>query len=85
MSKVYLIGAGPGDPELVTLKALRFVREADAVIYDSLIPHEILDEARKDAELIDVGKRMGREYKTQDVINDLIVETAGKYEKVVRL
>ena len=85
MSKVYLIGAGPGDPELVTLKALRLVREADAVIYDSLIPHEILDEARKDAELIDVGKRMGREYKTQDIINDLIVETAGKYEKVVRL
>lgn len=85
MSKVYLIGAGPGDPELVTLKALRLVREADAVIYDSLIPHELLDEAGKDAELIDVGKRMGREYKTQDIINDLIVETAGKYEKVVRL
>ena len=78
MSKVYLIGAGPGDPELVTLKALRLVREADAVIYDSLIPHEILDEAGKDAELIDVGKRMGREYKTQDIINELIVETAGK-------
>ena len=85
MSKVYLIGAGPGDPELVTLKALRLVREADAVIYDSLIPREILDEARKDAELIDVGKRMGREYKTQDIINDLIVETAGRFEKVVRL
>ena len=85
MSKVYLIGAGPGDPELVTLKALRLVREADAVIYDSLIPREILDEAGKDAELIDVGKRMGKEYKTQDVINDLIVETAGKYDKVVRL
>ena len=85
MSKVYLIGAGPGDPELVTLKALRLVREADAVIYDSLIPHEILDEAGNDAELIDVGKRMGREYKTQDVINDLIVETAGKYDRVVRL
>ena len=61
MSKVYLIGAGPGDPELVTLKALRLVREADAIIYDSLIPKEILNEARKNAELIDVGKRMGRE------------------------
>ena len=85
MSKVYLIGAGPGDPELVTLKAKRLVGEADAVIYDSLIPKELLDEARKDADLIDVGKRMGREYKTQDIINELIVETAGKYEKVVRL
>ena len=85
MSKVYLIGAGPGDPELVTLKALRLVREADAVIYDSLIPREILDEAGKDAVLIDVGKRMGREYKTQDKINELIIETAGKYDKVVRL
>ena len=85
MSKVYLIGAGPGDPELVTLKAKRLVGEADAVIYDSLIPKELLDEARKDADLIDVGKRMGREYKTQDIINDLIIETAGKYEKVVRL
>lgn len=58
MSKVYLIGAGPGDPELVTLKAKRLVGEADAVIYDSLIPKELLDEARKDADLIDVGKRM---------------------------
>ena len=85
MSKVYLIGAGPGDPELVTLKAKRLVSEADAVIYDSLIPKELLDEARKDAEMIDVGKRMGREYKTQDVINSLIIETAGKYDKVVRL
>ena len=85
MSKVYLIGAGPGDPELVTLKAKRLVGEADAVIYDSLIPKELLDEARKDADLIDVGKRMGREYKTQDIINELIVETAGKHEKVVRL
>ena len=62
MSKVYLIGAGPGDPELVTLKAKRLVSEADAVIYDSLIPKELLESARKDAELIDVGKRMGREY-----------------------
>lgn len=85
MSKVYLIGAGPGDPDLVTLKALKLVREADAIIYDSLIPHEILDEARKDVELIDVGKRMGREYKPQEWINELIVETAGKYNKVVRL
>lgn len=85
MSKVYLIGAGPGDPELVTLKAKRLVGEADAVIYDSLIPKELLEEARKDAELIDVGKRMGREYKLQDEINRIIVETAGRYDKVVRL
>lgn len=85
MSKVYLIGAGPGDPDLVTLKALKLVREADAVIYDSLIPHEILEEARKDAEMIDVGKRMGREYKSQEQINELIIETAGKFNKVVRL
>ena len=85
MSKVYLIGAGPGDPELVTLKAKTLVSEADAVIYDSLIPKELLESARKDAELIDVGKRMGREYKLQDEINRIIIETAGKYDKVVRL
>ena len=74
MSKVYLIGAGPGDPELVTLKALRLVREADAVIYDSLIPREVLDEAAKDAELIDVGKRMGRDYMKQEELNHEVLQ-----------
>ena len=68
MSKVYLVGAGPGTPDLMTLKSLELIRKADAIIYDSLIPHEILSEAKKDAELINVGKRMGCKYKKQEEI-----------------
>ena len=54
------VGAGPGDPELVTLKALRRLREADVVIHDRLMPVELLQEARADAEMIDAGKAPGR-------------------------
>ena len=57
--KVYLIGAGPGDPELITLKGLRCLRSADVVLYDRLISTELLMEARPDAELIFVGKESG--------------------------
>ena len=85
MSKVYLVGAGPGTPDLMTLKSLELIRKADAIIYDSLIPHEILSEAKKDAELINVGKRMGCKYKKQEEINEIIIETARDRETVVRL
>ena len=85
MSKVYLVGAGPGTPDLMTLKSLELIRKADAIIYDSLIPHEILSEAKKDAELINVGKRMGCKYKKQEEINDIIIDTAKNRETVVRL
>ena len=57
MGKVYLVGAGPGDPDLITRKALRLLRAADVVIYDRLIPPELLGETRTDVELIDAGKQ----------------------------
>ena len=85
MSKVYLVGAGPGTPDLMTLKSLKLIQKADAIIYDSLIPHEILGEAKSDAELINVGKRMGCKYKKQEEINQIIIETAGRKDMVVRL
>lgn len=59
MAKVYLIGAGPGDSDLITLRGKRIIEKADCIIYDSLISDEILDFAKKDAEKIYVGKRMG--------------------------
>jgi uroporphyrin-III C-methyltransferase len=84
---VYLIGAGPGDPGLITVKGLDLLRRADVVLYDRLIPHELLCEVRHDAELIDVGKvSQRRDQKiTQEGINALLVEHAQRGRKVVRL
>ena len=79
------VGAGPGDPELVTLKAIRRLREADVVIHDRLVPRELLDEARADAELIDAGKAPGRHCVGQAQINDLLVDRARRCGRVVRL
>lgn len=84
MAKVYLVGAGPGDPELITLKGLKILREADVVIYDRLVDEKILDYAVSARELICVGKEMGESWK-QEEINKLIVEKARKYNVVVRL
>lgn len=83
--KVYIVGAGPGDPELVTLKALKVIRQADVILYDRLIPKELLDEAKPSAELIYVGKESGRHALTQDEINRLLVEKALEGKTVVRL
>ncbi len=85
MSKVYLTGAGPGDVELLTIKALKSIQKADVIIYDRLANPEILKEARKDAELIFVGKEKGNHKIPQDEINELIFQCALKYENVVRL
>ena len=82
---VYLVGAGPGDPELITLKALRTLRRADVVMYDRLIPLELLDEARADAELIDVGKTPTRHRLSQESINAALVERALSGKTVLRL
>ena len=84
-ARVSFVGAGPGDPELVTLKALRRVREADAIIHDRLIPKELLDEAPGGAEIFDVGKVPGRPCIGQGQINGLIVEAARRHRRVVRL
>jgi uroporphyrin-III C-methyltransferase len=83
--KVYLVGAGPGDPELLTLKALRILRQADAILHDDLVSPEILSLARKEAMFHDVGKRCGRKRTHQDEIHFLMVELARQGLQVVRL
>jgi uroporphyrin-III C-methyltransferase len=83
--KVYLVGAGPGDPELLTVKALRLLRTADVVLYDDLVAAEILELASPTAELKNVGKRCGRKAIRQEEINFLMVTLAGSGRQVVRL
>jgi uroporphyrin-III C-methyltransferase len=82
--RVWLVGAGPGDPELLTLKAARLLAEAHVVLHDRLVSPEILALAAPGAELIDVGKRPGGSH-TQDVLNSLLVEVARSGRRVVRL
>lgn len=83
--KVYLVGAGPGDPELLTLKAARLLRAADAVLYDELVAPEILQLANPSAQLHNVGKRCGSKKITQEEINFLMVGLASVGLQVVRL
>ncbi|HNY65977.1 MAG TPA: uroporphyrinogen-III C-methyltransferase [Deltaproteobacteria bacterium] len=83
--KVYLIGTGPGDPGLITLKAARIIPTCDAVVYDDLIPIEILGLARPGVRKIYVGKRAGRDYMKQPEINELIAGLAREGMKVARL
>ena len=85
LATVFLIGAGPGDPELLTLKALRILQSADVVLHDSLIGPKILDLISASAERIDVGKRAGFRLLTQSDINALLVDAARKHKTVVRL
>lgn len=82
--KVTLVGAGPGDPDLLTLKAVKALKKAKAVLYDALVNEEILEHAPNAVKLY-IGKRKGNHSHTQDQINDLLVEYAQKYRKVVRL
>ncbi|AWB69092.1 uroporphyrinogen-III C-methyltransferase [Saccharobesus litoralis] len=83
--EVWLVGAGPGDPELLTLKAMQKMQQADVIFYDRLVSKDILDLARKDAEFICVGKQKGYHSIPQENINDLLVEYAEKGYKVCRL
>lgn len=82
---VYLVGAGPGDADLITLKAVKALNNADVILYDYLANEEILEHASDDAKLIYVGKKAGEHYKTQDEINQLIIDEARKNDSVVRL
>jgi len=82
---VYLIGAGPGDPELLTFKAVRLMQKADVVVYDRLVSKDILELARRDAEKVYVGKAKSNHTLPQEEINDLLVQRALKGERVVRL
>jgi uroporphyrin-III C-methyltransferase len=83
--KVTLVGAGPGDPDLLTLKAVKTLAEANVVLYDALANDEILDYAPENAIKLFVGKRKGNHSYTQEQINQLIVDNALTYGNVVRL
>ncbi len=83
--EVTLVGAGPGDPELLTLKALRALQDADVILHDRLVPPSVLDMARRDARRICVGKAAGGIGRTQAEINALLIEHAAQGMRVVRL
>lgn len=82
---VTLVGAGPGDPDLLTVKALRALQDADIVFYDELITPEILDRARRDAVRVPVGRRVGKPGIGQDAINRLLIDAARSGQRAVRL
>ncbi|MDE3088720.1 MAG: uroporphyrinogen-III C-methyltransferase [Chloroflexota bacterium] len=84
-AQVFLVGAGPGDPGLITVKGLTHLREADVVVYDRLVARALLREARADAELIDVGKNSGHHLVPQEEINALLIAKARAGKRVVRL
>ena len=85
MAAVHLVGAGPGDPELLTLRAWRLIREADVVVHDRLVSDEILDLIPEGVERIDVGKARGKVRRPQESIQRLLVELARRGRRVVRL
>ena len=85
LGNVALVGAGPGDPDLLTLRALRLLQEADVVVHDALIGDGVLDLVRRDAARIDVGKRKGDHRSSQAEINQLLADQAKAGQRVVRL
>jgi len=84
-SKVYLIGAGPGDPGLITVKGLRRLQEADVVVYDRLVDQRLLTEAKKGADLVFVGKGPGERAMEQEEINRYLVDRALEGKVIARL
>ena len=82
---VHIVGAGPGDPDLLTFRAMRLIQDADVIFYDKLVGPEIVDYARRDAERVYVGKTKGNHSKSQDEINALMAEAAAAGKRVVRL
>ena len=83
--RVTLVGAGPGDPDLLTVKALRALQDADIIFYDELVSPEVLDRARRDASRVAVGRRVGKPGIGQDAINRLLIEAAQSGQRAVRL
>jgi uroporphyrin-III C-methyltransferase / precorrin-2 dehydrogenase / sirohydrochlorin ferrochelatase len=82
---VHLVGAGPGDPDLLTVKAVRLIQTADVILHDDLVPQAILDLASPSAEILNVGKRCGSKTITQTEINSIMIEHARSNRSVVRL
>ncbi|MFS0574601.1 uroporphyrinogen-III C-methyltransferase [Sporosarcina sp. 179-K 3D1 HS] len=85
MGKVWLVGAGPGDPELLTIKGMKAIQQADVILYDRLVNKELLDYAKQDTDLIFCGKLPDHHYVQQDTINFLLVKYAKEGKNVVRL
>lgn len=85
VGEVYIVGAGPGDPELLTFKALRLMQQADIVYYDALVSREVLDLCRRDADKVFVGKKRSNHAVAQQGINQLMIDAASSGKRVVRL
>jgi uroporphyrin-III C-methyltransferase len=83
--EVWLVGAGPGDPGLLTLDALAAMLQADVILYDALVNSDLLDRAREDAEKLFVGKRGGQPSTSQETINALLLKSAARGKRVLRL
>ena len=85
VGEVYIVGAGPGDPELLTFKALRLMQQADIVYYDALVSDEVLDLCRRDADKVFVGKKRSNHAVAQQNINQMMIDAANSGKRVVRL
>ena len=85
LKKIYLVGAGPGELDLLTLKAVKTIKKADVILYDALVNEEVFQFCKKDCLKVNVGKRKGKHLKQQSEINKLLVQYAKTHKVVVRL